>query len=219
MATPNIKLITPTRNKARKWSVPRLTDWYLGRSQWHEIRNLGSTSIVRLSVVAPVVGYLILANRQSFQLFEGWKLFCFYFGTGSIAVGAFIYSLRCPGEAKKYDTAVDYALAEAEFFTANPFIIEKAIKASLLELQLQRPDLYRDVLTIFAKIAISHDHPEREVRKDATMVLMDELWHIRIFGRRRSRVVCRIFYDIGTFLIFLPSVFTVLQILHVVPRP
>ena len=205
---------TPLSAAEEKFQKYSLIGWYLGRAQWHEIRSLGSTSVVRLSVVAPVVSYLILANEHLLHFFEGWKFFCFYFGTVSIAVGALIYSTRCPGEAKKYDTAVEYAVAEAEFFTASPLIIEKAIGHSLSELKVQRPEIYRDILFIYTKIWISKNHPLREDRRDAIIALMDELWHLKIFGNRNSRVACRIFYDLGILLIFMPGVLTLLEIIQ-----
>lgn len=198
------------------WLNPRkFASWYLARCQWHGIRALGSTSIVRLSAIAPIVGYLILANEFTFRMFEGWKLYCFYFGTLSIAMGAFVYSLRCPGEAKKYDTAIEYTSAEAEFFTANPKIIEKEIAKSLVEVHHQRPEVFRDLLTIVSGIIRSQRDAERDTRKDAIISLMDELWHLRNFIRRRSRITCRILYDLGIVLVFSPSIVTSFQILEV----
>lgn len=196
-----------------------LVDWYRSRSQWHEIRALGFSSIVKVSILAPVVGYLILSNPVSFAFFESWKFYCFYAGVTSISIGAILYSWFCPGEAKKYGTGVEYALAEVDFFVAKPKIIEHSLRYNIARLQLSRPDIYFDLLAIGACFSIAAFDEERSRRRDATLFLLDELWHAKNFRQRNVRVLCRILYDVGLVLLFTPSAYTTLQVLGLFPRP
>lgn len=200
--------------------ISQFIDWYRRRSQWHDIRALGFSSIVKISIVAPIVGYLILSNKFAFSFFEGWKFYFFYAGVTCISLGAILYSWWCPGEAKKYDTGVEYAISEVDFFIAKPMIIESLLREKISRLRVSRPDiLHLDLLTIGSKFWTSSFDQERDKRKDAVIFLMDELWHAINYQFRKIRVICRMLYDAGILLLFAPSVYTTLQVLGVLPRP
>jgi hypothetical protein len=113
---------------------------------WSSLRSIGNSYFVRLTILIPIVGYLIIFNTNIVQYLELAKefvgalaappgsdvsprLLLIYFGLTALAVGSTIYSLACPWEVKQYGTASAYVGGE------EPHISQFAFQPIIARLQ------------------------------------------------------------------------------------
>ena len=101
------------------WQVP-----------WTTLRPVGNSVIVKLTILIPAVGYLIIFNDKlvgyvdlireisnldkSSGLSVPPRLFQLYFGFCFVAVASAIYSMACPSIIKRYPSAIDLGAATTE---------------------------------------------------------------------------------------------------------
>jgi hypothetical protein len=97
---------------------------------WSSVRAIGNSVYVRLTVLIPLIGYLIIFNAnvvhylQLAKEFVGLqnqpesavstRLLLIYFGLTSLAGGSAIYSLFCPWQVRHYGTSAAYVGGERE---------------------------------------------------------------------------------------------------------
>jgi hypothetical protein len=101
------------------------------RVGWARLREIGNSPAVKLTIVIPFVGYLIIFNESllhyldlsrelfghhgnlpgSEQAHVSWRLLLLYFGLCFIAAGAALYGWYCPDEIKSYRLPSDYVAA------------------------------------------------------------------------------------------------------------
>jgi hypothetical protein len=95
---------------------------------WSNLRSIGNSYSVRLTVLIPLVGYLIIFNADLVRYlhlakdFVGLetqsetsvspRLLLIYFGLTLIALGSAIYSVACPWQVKNYGTSAAYVGGE-----------------------------------------------------------------------------------------------------------
>ena len=93
--------------------------------KWSLLRTVGNLTAVRITVLIPLVGYLIIFNANVVQYLELAKefvgisnhhfdsgvsprLLLIYFGLCALAAGSAIFSIWCPPEVKHYGTSAGY---------------------------------------------------------------------------------------------------------------
>src|SRR6266478_1435957 len=112
---------------------------------WSDLRAIGNSGPAKLTILIPLIGYLVIFNAQLAHYLElvaevgglnahmfsvSPRLLLIYFGLCSFAVGSALYSFRCSNEVKKYGTSSayvggdgasikDYALEPFEKFLAK----------------------------------------------------------------------------------------------------
>lgn len=192
----------------------RFTDRYEFRSRWHNLSALGTSPIVRLSILMPVAGYLILLNEQivnfaqqldpRFQLWgtgSPWRLVLIFYGTALLGVASILFEWRCPGVPKRYRAAVDFVEAERGFFEAV---------AHRDYLFVKHKEVY-DALPNWARqdhvLAGGHDLPMLGQLEALTVY-----WHARDMEKPLSRIAIRVLYDLGMLLLAVPAVVTFLGV-------
>jgi hypothetical protein len=93
---------------------------------WHNLRSIGNSTLARMTIVIPVVGYLILFNEKlqdylqiSTELLghpqagSGLpRLLAIYFGLCFVAVASTLFALFCPLQVKKYASAEEYIASD-----------------------------------------------------------------------------------------------------------
>jgi hypothetical protein len=92
---------------------------------WSRLRNVGKSTAARVTLLLPLVGYLIIFNKnvadflQLASQFAGAndthfgiapKLMLVYVGACAIALGQVLYGVFCPGEVKAYGHETPYVL-------------------------------------------------------------------------------------------------------------
>jgi hypothetical protein len=92
---------------------------------WSRLRGIGKSSAARVTVLLPLVGYLIIFNKSVADFLQlavqlagkadvhlgiSPKLMLVYVGTCAIALGQVVYSIFCPAEVKAYGHETPYVL-------------------------------------------------------------------------------------------------------------
>jgi hypothetical protein len=97
---------------------------------WTALRTVGNSFAVKLTILIPVIGYLVLFNESLLRYFElsrtifdttdnvtghgnvpspvSLRLLAVYFGLCLVAVGSAIHQLFCPREIKTFQSAPNY---------------------------------------------------------------------------------------------------------------
>jgi hypothetical protein len=109
------------------------------QSKWDELRRLGNSRLVKLTILVPLIGYMILFNDELLKYLElsspyfhdvflrgrlasdggglslslAYRLYLFYFGFTTLAAGALIYEFCCPRLVHEYGSAAEYVRIEA----------------------------------------------------------------------------------------------------------
>jgi hypothetical protein len=98
---------------------------------WSTLRSIGNSPIVKLTIVIPVIGYLILFNQTLSQHLTlvheifgkhespssgtvSWRLIFLYLGLCAFAAGSGLFAIFCPRELKKYGSATEYIGGEID---------------------------------------------------------------------------------------------------------
>lgn len=132
---------------------------------WSILRVLGNAPIMRITVVAPflpyilsIVDYFIFVQSQSPSQFPStdWaanasiSLHLFYFGGSLLGIASAIYLLYCPTQMKRYKDAIEYAEREAEGSSAEQ--VQKSqlkLRAKYAELDLSRVVARRTIAFLY----------------------------------------------------------------------
>jgi hypothetical protein len=92
---------------------------------WSRLRGIGKSSAAKVTVLLPLIGYLIIFNKNvadflhlasefagaaDSQFGVAPKLMLVYLGTCAIALGQVIYGVFCPAEVKAYGHETPYVL-------------------------------------------------------------------------------------------------------------
>jgi hypothetical protein len=107
-------------------------------SRWDELRTLGNSRLVRLTVLIPIIGYMILfndklteylefsganfrdvfivslTNADTLSLSVAYRLYCFYFGFTFLAAASIAYAIACPSIVKAYGSAAAFYETERQ---------------------------------------------------------------------------------------------------------
>ena len=95
---------------------------------WTSLRELGNSNAVKLTILMPIIGYLILLNEQALHYLElshrifgieaqegntlaapvSWRLLFLYFGLCLVAIASALHQLFCPTITKRYASASDF---------------------------------------------------------------------------------------------------------------
>src|SRR6266852_9232668 len=105
------------RNALSRWDTA---------SKWSRLRSVGNSLPARLTILIPLVGYLIIFNQETakyltlIQELAGQKtsadhpisvspsVLLVYFGLCALALGSAIYSYLCPDQVRHYGSSAAY---------------------------------------------------------------------------------------------------------------
>lgn len=189
-------------------------------SRWHRLRGLGNSSLVRLSLLMPVIGYLILLNKSVGEHLQldpriaiwlsdsPFRLLLIYYGTFLVAAGSAIYALWCPYIVKKYASEVEYSAAELDF-VSTPNHRQQFI--SEVENQMTRASRLQRELPGYASSASILADPSDE-NAGILRELLALQWHLRDTSFRFARVVCASVFIAGFAILLVPAVITFFEV-------
>lgn len=105
-------------HKMRKW---------LREFCWINLRSLGNSPSVKLTIFIPIVGYFIIFNNyllpyldlahdvfgkpkpnNNYSTLISWRIQFLYYGLWLLAIGSTIYQVFCPREIKRFESSIDY---------------------------------------------------------------------------------------------------------------
>lgn len=193
----------------------KLNEW----SRWDSLRKLGSSPLVRSSLVFAVAGYVLLWNAK-FQdyltiKFDAhvslWRIWMIYYGGISVAVATALYSSFCPKPIKESGSAFELGQRESGHLLVmglGPKYLDdvKRLEASCnrAERSLWPPDRPRDNLIATAN-SIANG---REIL--ASFIVY--AWRVHNIRRPRLRLIILVIYCVGFGLLAIPAAATFVQV-------
>jgi hypothetical protein len=110
---------------------------------WTGLRSVGNSPLARLTIIIPLVGYLIIFNEYALQylhlshrLFDGqptstsevqstqisMRLLLIYFGLCAVALASAIYTVACPPEIKRHGSPTEYSGGDGQNLSVGQLV-------------------------------------------------------------------------------------------------
>jgi uncharacterized coiled-coil protein SlyX len=207
---------------SRQWT--KIINWLECHSRWHQLRALGSSNLVRASVLMPAFGYILLLNDNVHQYltvkFDGWlldrlhlpgiwRIWLLFYGSFSLAAATILYSSMCPDEIKRYASAFEMADGETEHqLNLNQF---EQVQNNLKRLYEKLSRWEKSVLDP-SKPAFHLNQRDIGNPKAALSVYLVQQWTIKNLQRRTLRIFIYALFAVGLGLLAIPAILTFLQV-------
>jgi hypothetical protein len=186
---------------------------------WDKLRSIGNSRAVKLTSLIPLIGYLILFNEHVVSLlhldksllggiaenFLTSRLRLLYFGLFTTGVGALLYMVFCPMKIKQYADAVEFAQRELHFLPL-PYFYSLVRDLS----HLRNPDYAGIDIDQYTDHLATHENGSLDAIK---IQILTEWYWSRSLQYPVIRWAAFIFFAVGFFLLFYPSVEALVRIL------
>ncbi|ODR92894.1 hypothetical protein [Sinorhizobium alkalisoli] len=186
------------------------------QARWSVLRRLGNSTVAKATIAVPLIGYLLLFNGEIVKFLSLHTDFCqpadcgpslrlllLYLGCCSIAMGAALYSLKCPALIKKYDSAAAFFEAEKTYF-CQPRNLDYLLK--LIESGTEAEPLAQDAAYF------KYNGERRDVDPNSLADPMGELYRILNVSYPRIRLTALIAYCVGIVILLVPTLITFFQV-------
>jgi len=209
-------------NRGGLWT--QTVDWLESHSRWNQLRTLGSSSLVRASVLMPAFGYILLLNDNVHQFltvkYDGWlldhlhlpgvwRIWLLFYGSFFLAAATILYSSMCPDEIKRYASAFEMADGETEHqLNLGQF---KTVQDNLKKLYDSLSNWESSVL-ISTKPALDTEQVAFGNPEAALSVFLIRQWTIGNLQHRATRICIYVLFAVGLSLLAIPAIFTFLQV-------
>lgn len=193
------------------WVVPK----------WSSLRTIGNSTLVRLTILIPIVGYLLLLNANISDFFRlhadllpdacakssscaqtYWmaRLYLLYFGLTFCGVASSLYQIRCDPRIKAYDTPESYVTA------VRSVVADKDILAYQATIDRLSPT----TATSDFLIGQLSDPARAEQIK---LGILGDLYRTLDSAFLTSRIAVSLLYGFGFLLVAYPSLQTLIRII------
>jgi hypothetical protein len=203
--------------RLQHWLIAKRPPNWVDVPRWHHLRAFGNSPVVRATILVPVLGYWILFSEYIYNLIKLreplttlWKVYTLYYGLSVLGLGSIIYQLTCPEKVKRYATAVDFALAEREFYERHFEHSGRLIRNARSALSPRDWDRW-ELKGIYD---FTGDNPELDRIKQLTY-----LWHAQDLQHLNSRLLTGFFFLVGAGLISVPAIWTFYEISRLLLSP
>lgn len=195
---------------------------------WSRLAGVGRYPVVKLTVLAPVFGYMVLFNElisrylslsmsyfsTSVDLKHEWRMQFFYFGLVLLGIGQTIFTLRCPSEIKKHPTVDEFIKSNFEHITR--YGVKLFLNQELIyhKERLENFALFKELTELMEKGNYGALPFSSENKIDITA----HLYYYSDQSDINGRAAALIFYSAGFFILIIPSVHIFILILANLPH-
>jgi hypothetical protein len=181
---------------------------------WSMLRPVGNSLVVKLTIIIPVIGYLIIFNdklagyanlikefggNDRLGLSVSPRLFQIYFGLCFVAIASAVYSLACPSIIKRYPSAIDLGAATTGSVGDYAYeIVEKEISKSSFA------DEYKRLKKHYEDMVPEHLSNER-AQFQVNNALINMYFALKNSEKPICRWVCGMCYVIGFGILLITS--------------
>jgi hypothetical protein len=196
------------------------------RPRWHALRALGNSTAAKLTILIPLIGYLVLLNEKVvgyLQLSESIfgqtatagsinKLLTIYIGLVCVALASAIFALCCSLEVKKYASAEEYIAGEERLMSDRA--------QGILEVRLKRGDrIARTTLQAYQEYNSTRPTPDslEELRRRGERffrIEMNLFYEMQDRSQPIARWLTAVFYVIGLIALLFPSVSVFVRVMQ-----
>lgn len=208
--------------------MTRICNWFEARSRWSKLRNLGQSSLVRASVLMPVLGHLLLLNEHVHQfltiqhdadwpfnsLHPMWRVWMLYYGSAILAAGSMLFAWQCPAVIKDY--ASDYKMVEAE---RDHLVAHNLTGQIAKDLQTLYQGMSAWENALFTLPRLKPDQPNLGAGTAPELTTSDQwglglihIWTANDIKHPQLRIVSFFLFGTGLVLLAIPAIFTFLQV-------
>jgi hypothetical protein len=191
---------------------------------WTALRLVGNSMPAKLSILMPLVGYLIFFNEYVSRIIHftnidggavppslislAGKLYFLYFGLFLAGVASAIFQLRCHGIVKRYSDEDDFVLRAESTITRRDLkeFLDVIERSSALGDRRPSLNLARQQFESLAGITASSQ--ERSLQID----VMKMYYFVLANGQPYSRAATISLYSIAFFFLSIPSVDTFIRV-------
>lgn len=203
--------------------TPTKDPWW--QLHWTTLRPVGNSVIVKLTILVPAIGYLIIFNDKLVGYVDlvreisGMdkesglsippRLFQIYFGLCFVAIASAIYSLACPSIIKRYPSAID--LGAATTGTVGDYaykIVEREVFAS------EYAGEYRANKQHF-QLMVSQDFSIEQAKFQVNNALINIYFMLKNLEKPIWRWLCACFFTVGFLVLFISSFKVFLRVVAV----
>ena len=184
--------------------------------RWTTLRPVGNSIIVKLTVLVPAVGYLIMFNEKLVGYVDlireisgvddkgglsvPPRLFQIYFGLCFVAIASAIYSLACPSIIKRYPSAIDLGAATREAVGDYGYTkIEREVLSS------NHADEYRANKRNFQEM-VSQNFSLQQAKFEVNNALINIYFGLKNSEKPVWRWLCAVSFAFGFFVLLLSSI-------------
>jgi hypothetical protein len=195
-------------------------DWLERHARWSMLKGVGSSGLVRASVLMPAFGYMLLLNQNARQfltiehdgwlaqhLSNVWRIWFLFYGSFFLAMATVLYSAFCPRAVKHYNSGFVMADEEADHhFNLGRFdTIRNELQAMIDKQTAWEARLY-------VELGNSSDLAKLSSTPANVAVCLLHRWAIANVTRPTLRVVIAVLFAAGLTLITIPACVTFLQV-------
>lgn len=187
-------------------------------ANWSTLRSIGNSSLSKMTMFVPVFGYFILFNDNISQYLRlaidscpaqecrvGWRVFFLYFGLCFAALGAAIFTFRCPDIVKRYSTSREFFETSKDFYAHH-----HNLRWLLDDIEKMRGKAYDDGLNL-----VDLTNNASVVGQNQIHVLsgpMAAYYNLKNTCRVRWRRASLTFYGVGAALLAIPTFITFVEV-------
>jgi hypothetical protein len=193
---------------------------------WRLLRSVGNSRAAKLTVLIPLVGYLILLNDDivahlslSKEVFGDaadatlTRLLAVYVGLVFIAIASVVFAVWCPREVKRYGSSEEYVAGD------EPFMSERELGMIQNRLKIGDDIARHDYAgyTVHHEARPPADDPEVRRRRARQLIRIQMNLYFEMLDRSRpfARWVTGALYLAGIILLLIPSGIVFWQVMRV----
>lgn len=202
-----------------------------GSRSWRTVRSIGNSKPVKLTILAPFIGYLIIYNDlilKNLLLTEligddinepssvFWRLFCLYIGFILLGIGSIIYQCFCPRVIAKYPTNSEFLAGEKAWVTWHGLdrIASTLNECTFEDYTVELYEINKNEYHRQQNFPVPESNLEitEKMTDNAKLQILREYYMTLDGSFVILREICFLFFAIGLFLVSIPSFIVFLKI-------
>ncbi|NAX43109.1 MULTISPECIES: hypothetical protein [unclassified Vibrio] len=189
---------------------------------WKALRVLGESNTVKLTILTPIMGYMIIFSEK----FQEWftlassvlgvdstqaaeatisNSYFLYFGLISIALASGLYSLSAPSLAKEYHSNREYLQENIEHITPSRLLGLSSFVEKQYGGTKERHDVFVNI-SQFESSSKSTESIDESTLRTLTIDLHNHFWNCTVYSRDMLRALISLLYISGFILLMIPTV-------------
>lgn len=181
---------------------------------WPRIKLLGQSPAVKLTMVIPFVGYILILNEyivsflaSAFEItgvseqgvINLSNLYFIYFGLTSLGIATLIFQILCPPLIKEYLSIRVYVEKNIDFMTE--------LRLGSLCNHINPSETEQHAVVVKAKKALAAEpNKKEETFRDSSIDVLEHFWNSSAWSKSNSRLCVVLLYFVGFILLTIPSI-------------
>lgn len=188
---------------------------------WKALRVLGESNTVKLTILTPIIGYMIIFSEK----FQEWftlassvlevdstraaeatisNSYFLYFGLIAIALASGLYSLSAPSLAKEYRSNREYVQENIEHITLSRLLgLSSFVEKEYCD-KKERHEIFVKI-SQFESSSKSIENIDELTLKTLAIDLHNHFWNCTVYSRDVLRTVISLLYISGFILLMVPT--------------